>query len=104
MRDGFESRRVDLDADRDHIATQPGHNPTRSVTSDKLAYLVYTSGSTGKPKGVMVSHQSLVNYASFLINRYRIGSSDRRLQFASAGTELFLAEATVYSLGGATLG
>ena len=39
-------------------------SPNRLVKATDPAYVVFTSGSTGKPKGVVVSHFSLVNYAT----------------------------------------
>jgi amino acid adenylation domain-containing protein len=32
---------------------------------DDIAYIMFTSGSTGTPKGVMITHRSLVNYATW---------------------------------------
>ena len=52
-------------------------------SSSQLAYIIYTSGSTGNPKGVMVAHQSVVNMASSLLQRYGVDSKERILQFSS---------------------
>jgi amino acid adenylation domain-containing protein len=74
---------VDADArpiDRESEARPP---TTAGASSSDLAYVIYTSGSTGRPKGVAISHRSLVNHASSIVRRFRLGASDRVLQFAS---------------------
>ncbi|MEM8830872.1 MAG: amino acid adenylation domain-containing protein [Cyanobacteria bacterium P01_G01_bin.19] len=43
---------------------------------DNLAYIIYTSGSTGKPKGTMITHQGLVNYLTWAIDKYPIASGN----------------------------
>ncbi len=60
-----------------------GPTPASGVTPDHLAYIIYTSGSTGRPKGVMVPHRAVVNHACAIRRRFRLGPSDRVLQFAS---------------------
>ena len=48
--------------------------PTPSTQN--LAYIIYTSGSTGKPKGTMITHQGLVNYLTWAINKYPIAEGN----------------------------
>jgi amino acid adenylation domain-containing protein len=74
-----------------------------TVTADDPAYVVYTSGSTGKPKGVVVSHRALVNHTLAAGEVFGITPLDRRLQFASMTSDVFIAEVFNYLAQGATL-
>ena len=47
--------------------------PANRLTADSLAYMIYTSGSTGKPKGTMLTHQGLLNYATWAQKVYQQG-------------------------------
>jgi D-alanine--poly(phosphoribitol) ligase subunit 1 len=40
------------------------------------AYIMFTSGSTGTPKGVVISHQSLLNFIQWSVQRYAIKTTD----------------------------
>ncbi|MBA3774198.1 MAG: amino acid adenylation domain-containing protein, partial [Ramlibacter sp.] len=62
---------------------------------DDLAYIIFTSGSTGKPKGVEVTHGSLCNFLSSMLDQPGCTESDRLLavttiSFDIAALELFL--------------
>ncbi|BAZ11502.1 amino acid adenylation domain-containing protein [Calothrix sp. NIES-4071] len=72
-------------------------------TPDNLAYVIYTSGSTGTPKGVLISHRSLVNFATVAAVEYEIKASDRVLQFASISFDAAAEEIFPALLQGATL-
>jgi amino acid adenylation domain-containing protein len=74
-----------------------------SVTPDQAAYVIYTSGSSGRPKGVVVTHGALANHARAAARRCGITQSDRRLQFASFASDVFVAELFNYLCAGATL-
>lgn len=63
-----------LDQSRNRLARESSENPGREVTPENLAYVIYTSGSTGKPKGVMIPHRGLVNYLSWAIREYDVGT------------------------------
>jgi amino acid adenylation domain-containing protein len=52
---------VDLDAEAEVIAGEPGTPPASGVRPQNLAYVIHTSGSTGRPKGTGVPHGSLVS-------------------------------------------
>ncbi len=73
------------------------------ATPADAAYAIYTSGSTGKPKAVVVPHRALANHTFGACLAYGIRQTDRRLQFASVGTDVFVAELFNYLCSGATL-
>lgn len=46
------------------------------VTGSRIAYIMFTSGSTGVPKGVAITHQNVLSFINWSINRYRITPCD----------------------------
>ena len=52
-----------------------------TVDEQKLATIIYTSGTTGEPKGVMLSHQNLVQNATFTNRRLSGDPTDLALEF-----------------------
>jgi amino acid adenylation domain-containing protein len=50
---------------------------------DDIAYVIYTSGTTGKPKGVMIEHRNMVNYASYIIDEFKISSGESTILLSS---------------------
>ncbi|MFJ7181787.1 amino acid adenylation domain-containing protein, partial [Streptomyces massasporeus] len=56
-----DTRIVDVDAEREIIATRPPTAPATAVSASDLAYVIYTSGSTGRPKGVAVEHHNVLH-------------------------------------------
>ena len=71
-------------------------------TSDP-AYVVYTSGTTGTPKGVQVSHGSFLLHCLAVRRAYRLGASDRILQFAPLGVDAALEQIFPGLMAGAAL-
>ena len=67
------------------------------------AYAIFTSGSTGTPKAVVVTHRSLVNHTLAMTRAQSITGADRRLQFASIGSDVVVAEIFNILSNGATL-
>ncbi|WP_191878766.1 amino acid adenylation domain-containing protein, partial [Streptomyces filipinensis] len=93
--DGFDGRRVLLDADAEAIAGESAESLGVLPGGGELAYVLYTSGSTGRPKGVMIPHQALLN---LLMSMADVAGSDSEsvwlastsISFDISGLELFL--------------
>ena len=84
----FVGATICLDLEEDRLPERRTRNPERRAEPADLAYVMYTSGSTGVPKGVAVRHESLVNYADFVV-RDLLGTdpiADRPLAFATVST------------------
>ena len=80
----------------------PDNLPDLAKPAD-VGYAICTSGSTGRPKTIAATHASLLNHTHAVSQIYEISESDRRLQFASMGSDMFLAEIFNYLCFGATL-
>jgi D-alanine--poly(phosphoribitol) ligase subunit 1 len=48
-----------------------------AIDGDTIAYIMFTSGSTGVPKGVAVTHQNLIHFINWGINRFNIRNGSR---------------------------
>ncbi len=77
--------------------------PATTVNASTLAYLVFTSGSTGHPKGVLIEHGALLNNCLGIAGRWRLGPTDRVLQFTTLGVNITLEEAFCAWSSGAAL-
>ncbi|HEX8118111.1 MAG TPA: amino acid adenylation domain-containing protein, partial [Pyrinomonadaceae bacterium] len=63
-----------VDGQWDEVEGLSDEDPRAGSDPSNLAYVIYTSGSTGRPKGVCVEHRGLVNYLSWCLTRYPVGS------------------------------
>jgi amino acid adenylation domain-containing protein len=90
------------------LEQNPVHNPTDSERRTPLlpqhpAYVLYTSGSTGTPKGVVVTHTGIPSLAHTQMERARVTSESRILQFASLNFDVSLWDFVMALTSGATL-
>ncbi|HEV7668112.1 MAG TPA: amino acid adenylation domain-containing protein [Thermoanaerobaculia bacterium] len=75
----------------------------RAALPENLAYVIYTSGSTGVPKGVGISHRHAAGHFAAAAGFYRMDSSDRVVQFASASFDVSMEQMGVALASGGTL-
>jgi amino acid adenylation domain-containing protein len=94
---------LEVDTWNSTLDDQPCLPPPSEINSDDLAYVIYTSGSTGTPKAVAVPHRALVNHSLAAASAYEISPTDRRLQMASLGADVYVAEVFNYLTRGAAL-
>ncbi len=94
---------LDEDTDLVGLSEQPDQELPPSADASNAAYAIFTSGSTGKPKAIVVSHRALMNHTFAVAPVYEISPSDRRLQFASLASDVFVAEVFNNLTAGATI-
>ncbi len=93
-----------ISIDQLDLSGEDASDPDWEIHPESLAYIVYTSGSTGRPKGVAVPHRSLANHAVTCAERYRLGPSDRVLQFTSISFDITSEEIfPTWLMGGAVV-
>ncbi|WP_340150535.1 AMP-binding protein [uncultured Sneathiella sp.] len=51
-------------------------NLMQKVDGATIAYVMFTSGSTGEPKGVAVTHQNVLHFISWGVERFQIDNQD----------------------------
>ena len=86
------TRILRIDVETGHVGEAELAAARARIRPEFTAYLIYTSGSTGEPKGVMLTHRGLVHHARAIADLYRLGPSDRVLQFASIGFDVSIEE------------
>ncbi len=74
-----------------------------AASLDHPAYAAFTSGSTGRPKGALHTHRAIANHTLQVARIYGVSRADRRLQFASLASDMFVSEVFTYLCSGATL-
>ncbi|MGH3394349.1 MAG: non-ribosomal peptide synthetase [Streptosporangiaceae bacterium] len=93
---------VDLDAERDRIATLDGTDLAGTgATPASVAYVIYTSGSTGQPKGVVVEHRQAINFLHAMTRHWHIGPGAAVLSFAAFTFDVSVMDMFMPLLGGA---
>ncbi|MCP4264254.1 MAG: D-alanine--poly(phosphoribitol) ligase [Maribacter sp.] len=68
-----------------------------------IAYIMYTSGSTGIPKGVMISHRSIIDYATWTVKYFNVKPEDRLSSHAMLHFDLSVFDVYTAFVGGASL-
>ncbi|WP_431728296.1 amino acid adenylation domain-containing protein [Verrucosispora sp. TAA-831] len=87
------------------VSTSPDHEsaPVTGVNVGNTAYVVFTSGSTGRPKAIAISHEGVSNLYEGLNDIFRLGPTDRVLQFLSPNFDGCISDIALTLLSGATL-
>jgi amino acid adenylation domain-containing protein len=86
-----------------HLRALPETNPSTTVTSANVAYIIHTSGSTGEPKGVMVQHRPIINLIDWVHTTFDVGAGDRHLFVTSSTFDLSIYDMLGTLAGGATI-
>lgn len=92
-----------LDDDWLIVAKHSNENVPNLAHPDNAAYLLYTSGTTGRPKGTSVTHRSLVNHGTAMVENFKLSPHDWVLQFASFSFDASVEECIPTWLAGAVL-
>jgi len=94
---------VQVDADREKIASYPGQVFDTEANANHLAYVIYTSGSTGQPKGVEITRAGLENLVQWHLRAFQVSSADRASLLASVGFDAAVWELWPYLAAGASV-
>ena len=94
---------IQLDADRERIASYSGRIFDTEADSSHLAYVIYTSGSTGQPKGVEIPRAALENLIDWHVKAFQVQTSDRATLMASVGFDAAVWELWPYLAAGASV-
>ena len=86
-----------------HLRGLPESNPSTTVTSSNVAYIIFISGSTGQPKGVMVQHRPIINLIEWVHTTFKVGSGDRLLFVTSLTFDLSVYDIFGTLAAGATI-
>jgi len=76
---------------------------TSSLLLANPAYVIYTSGSTGQPKGVVVPHHGISSMTASTVNRLKLNTDSRILQFVSVSFDVAIWDLAIALTTGATL-
>ncbi len=101
-----DGRKGEYDDEHDAVLPSPlvGEGPgVRGVDPDDLAYVIYTSGSTGRPKGVRITHRALTNTLLTAGRAFGFGAGDEMPSLASFAFDIWLFEALLPLLSGASV-
>jgi len=101
----LEAQILCLDTEWEDIAREEStDNLDVELAPGNLAYMIYTSGSTGRPKGTMITHSSVVNLATALVEAvYQPGDIQRRVSLSAPLSFDSSVKQLVQLLRGATL-
>ena len=94
---------VQVDADREKIASYRGQIFDTEANANHLAYVIYTSGSTGQPKGVEITRAGLENLVQWHLRAFQVSSADRASLLASVGFDAAVWELWPYLAAGASV-
>ncbi len=83
---------LDLDRDRDDIASRLRTLPTTTPAPRDAAYVLYTSGSTGKPKGTVVEHAGVSNYLRWMCDTFPLEPGEPVLHTTSFAFDISVRE------------
>jgi amino acid adenylation domain-containing protein len=86
-----------------HLRELPESNPSTTVTSANVAYIITTSGSSGQPKGVMVQHRPIINLIEWVHKTFNVGPGDRMLFVTSLTFDLSVYDIFGTLAAGATI-
>ncbi|MEU9033242.1 amino acid adenylation domain-containing protein, partial [Streptomyces sp. NPDC048383] len=67
------------------------------------AYAIYTSGSTGRPKGVLITRRNLLNFLSYMADRFPMTADDRLLAVTTIAFDIAVVEMYLPLLAGAAV-
>ncbi|MFE9635252.1 amino acid adenylation domain-containing protein [Streptomyces sp. NPDC006463] len=89
-------------------AAMPAHDLTDADRPAPLlpahpAYTIYTSGSTGRPKGVLITRRNVVNFLSFMADRFPLTAGDRLLAVTTIAFDIAVVEMYLPLLAGAAV-
>ncbi|MEU5540116.1 AMP-binding protein, partial [Streptomyces sp. NPDC020362] len=56
------------------------------------AYAIYTSGSTGRPKGVLITRRNMLNFLSYMADRFPMTARDRLLAVTTVAFDIAVVE------------
>lgn len=88
---------------RHQLKQQKSNNPTVTIHSYNLVYVMYTSGTTGTPKGVMLEHRSVTTRILSMIEKSGINSQNKYLFKTNYVFDVSFSDIFMTLLSGASL-